>query len=104
MGNLKTRLEYKKCLLEETATEKKILVAMESRHKKDKIVYDQRKFDLEKELTYNRKQLAIFLKEGKDNLESKDRSTNVYDKLALELERERMEREMHVNNLEAMIE
>ena len=45
-------------------TEKKVLLSMEARHKADKVFYDQRKFDLDKELTYLRKQLNIFKKEG----------------------------------------
>lgn len=77
---------------------------MEWRIKNDKVVYDQRKYDLEKELEYQRKQLNIFKKEGKDNWESEDRTTKIYDKLAMELERERLEREEHIHNLEAMIE
>jgi len=32
------------------------------RIKHDKVVYDQRKFDLEKELSHLRKQLKIFVK------------------------------------------
>lgn len=43
---------------------------MEWRHKSDKVVYDQRRFDLEKELEYQRKQMIIFNREGKQNLES----------------------------------
>jgi hypothetical protein len=37
---------------------------MESRHKEDKVFYDQRKYDLVKELIYLSKQLNIFKKEG----------------------------------------
>lgn len=37
---------------------------MERRHKTDKVYYDQRKFNLEKELSYLVKQLTIFKKEG----------------------------------------
>ena len=79
-------------------------MAMEWRIKSDKVVYDQRKYDLEKELEYQRKQLNIFKKEGKGNWESEDRTIKIYDKLAMELERERLEREEHIQNLEAMIE
>jgi hypothetical protein len=43
---------------------------MEWRHKSDKIICDQRRFDLEKELEYQRKQMSIFNREGKQNLES----------------------------------
>jgi hypothetical protein len=37
---------------------------MEMRHKQDKVFYDQRKFDLEKELSYLKKQLNIFKRQG----------------------------------------
>lgn len=81
-----------------------MLLNLELRHKTDKVFYDQRKYDLEKELSYLRKQLAIFLREGHEIGESEDRTSKVYEKLAHELEAEREEREAHVRNLEAMIE
>lgn len=77
---------------------------MEWRHKTDKICYDQRKYDLNKELSYLRKQLAIFKKEGHGIGEAEDRTVKVYDKLAKELDAEREEREAHIKNLEAMID
>ena len=69
---------------------------MQARHKEDKVVYDQRKFDDEKALTYLRKQLEIYRKEGVEISESEDRTNKVYDKLESEIERERNERDMHV--------
>lgn len=45
---MRQSLEDKKSLLEETGMEKKVLASMEWRHKTDKVVYDQRKFNLEK--------------------------------------------------------
>lgn len=47
--NLKKALVEKKDLLEVTLMEKKVLESVRHRHKEDKVVYDQRKFDLEKE-------------------------------------------------------
>lgn len=44
--------------------EKKVLESMRHRHKEDKVVYDQRKFDFEKEESFNKKQLALFKKDG----------------------------------------
>jgi hypothetical protein len=44
--------------------EKKVLLAMEARHRTDRVLYDQRKFDAEQELSFLRKQLKIFKKEG----------------------------------------
>lgn len=89
---LKESLDEKKRLVEETLTEKKVLLNMEWRHKTDKIFYDQRKYDLNKELSYLRKQLAIFKKEGHEIGEAEDRTVKIYDKLAKELDAEREER------------
>ena len=69
---------------------------MQARHKEDKVVYDQRKFDDEKALTYLRKQKEIYQKEGVEISESEDRTNKVFDKLESEIDRERNEREMHV--------
>jgi hypothetical protein len=54
--------------------------------KHDKIVYDQRKYDSEKELEHLRKQLKIFVKEGTGIHEETDRTTKVYDKLMKQLQ------------------
>lgn len=40
----------------ETETQKKVLLNMRNRLKKDKVVYDQRKFNMEKELGFLSKQ------------------------------------------------
>ena len=45
---MKNDLEAKKLLLEETMMEKKVLLSMQKRLNFDKVVYDQRKFNLEK--------------------------------------------------------
>lgn len=83
--------------------EKKVVANMEWRHKTDRVFYDQCKYNFEKELEYRRKQLAIFRKEGIENLESDDRTMKIYEKLGQEIERERLEREEHIRNLEVMI-
>jgi hypothetical protein len=72
-------------LLELTVTEKKVLLHMEGRQKTDKVFYDQRKFDLDKELIYLRKQLNIFKKEGHGIGEEEDRTLKVYERLSKEL-------------------
>lgn len=77
---------------------------MRARHISDRVVYDQRKFDLEQLLAYHRKQLGIYKREGMSVEESTDRTTKVYDKLQAELIEEQQEREAHIANLEAMIE
>jgi hypothetical protein len=56
---LQTKLQF-----EETDWNRKVLNMLTERIKHDKIVYDQRKFDLEMELSHYKKQLKIFVKEG----------------------------------------
>lgn len=58
---------------------------MQDRHKKDKIFYDQKRFDLEKELSFLTKQLQIFLKEGKQVGEGENRAVKVFEKLTAQL-------------------
>ena len=55
--SLKYRLTDIKALLEETSTELKVLKSLRQRHNADKVVYDQRKFDLEQDLICKRKQI-----------------------------------------------
>ena len=93
---MKNQLAEKKSLLEESYWQKQVLESMQARHKEDKVVYDQRKFDDEKALTYLRKQKEIYQKEGVEISESEDRTNKVFDKLESEIDRERNEREMHV--------
>lgn len=50
--------------LEETEVEKKVMLSMVERLKHDKVVYDLRKYRLEKELTYIQRQKQIILKEN----------------------------------------
>jgi hypothetical protein len=58
---------------------------MRARHISDRVVYDQRKFELEQLLAYHRKQLGIYKKEGMSVEEGTDRTTKVYEKLQAEL-------------------
>lgn len=76
---------------------------MEARHRADKIFYDQSKFDCQQELSFLRKQLGIFRKEGLEIDEAEGRSTKVCEKLQMELEGQRMERNQHVQHLQDMI-
>lgn len=57
-----------KLQLEESDMERKILIGMMERLKHDKIVYDLRKYKMEKELTYIQKQKQIILKENADKM------------------------------------
>jgi hypothetical protein len=74
------------------------------RIKSDKVVYDQRKFNLEKELEHLRKQLKIFVKEGTGIHEETDRTSKVYDKLMKQLQAEEAEREAHLQSLTFMLD
>jgi|LakMenE01Jun11ns_1017448.scaffolds.fasta_scaffold9387585_1 hypothetical protein len=44
--------------------QKKVLLTMRHRLKFDKVVYDQRKFDLGKEYSFQNKQLDVLKKDG----------------------------------------
>ena len=46
VDSMKNNLKDIKSLLDETGTELKMLQSMKVRHNADKVVYDQRKFDL----------------------------------------------------------
>ena len=52
--------------LEETIMEIKVLKNVEKRLKEDKVVYDQRKFNLEKEFGFQKKQLGALKRDGHD--------------------------------------
>lgn len=58
---------------------------MEKRHKADKVCYDQRKFDLEMELSHLRKQLHVSKNDGHGLGEEEDRTAKIYEKLSKEL-------------------
>jgi len=49
--------------------DRKVLLSMTERLKSDKIVYDLRRYKLEKELTYIQKQKQIILKENAGKME-----------------------------------
>jgi hypothetical protein len=72
-------------MLEETGTELKMLQSMRARYHADKVVYDQRKFDLEQLLIHRRKQFKIYKNEGTSEHEAEDRTNKVYEKLHDEL-------------------
>ncbi len=58
--DLTTKLEEMKTMFQAATMDKRVLESMRMRQKADKIYFDQKKYDLEKELTYLKKQLAIF--------------------------------------------
>ena len=61
---MEEELTRKKNQLEETMMEIKVLRNVEKRLKTDKVVYDQRKFDLEKEYGFQKKQKTALKKDG----------------------------------------
>ena len=103
-NQLEKSLKSKQSEAEDVFWQRKVLLSMQGRFKQDKIFYFQKQFDFSKELDYLKKQLNIFVKEGYDIGESGDRSNKVYEKLASELERERLEREEHIRNIQTMID
>lgn len=79
---LEEDLQNFKNLGEEGETEKKVMLNMSTRLKSDKIVYDQRKYDLEKEHTSIAKTKAVILKENTSHHEEEDKTRKVYAKLS----------------------
>ena len=104
MKQLTEKLEQTKTLFSEAEMQKKVLESMRARLKSDKVVYDQRKFDQEKELRFLRKQKEVIVIDKTDISESDDRTNKVYKKFLSQLKSEHEEREAHLANLEAMIE
>jgi hypothetical protein len=66
---------------ESSETEKKVMGNMIARLKADKVTYDQRKFNLEKELTFLRKQRQIIVLSNHGFHEEEDRTQKIYQKL-----------------------
>ena len=77
---------------------------MQGRLKHDKVVYDQRKFNFEKELKFLKTQKDVFNKDGVTIHEADDRTNKVYRQYLKQLNAERQERQDHINSLEGMIE
>ena len=77
---------------------------MRKRLKADKVVYDQRKFDMEKELKFLKRQKEVIIIDKNDISESDDRTNKIYKKFINQLKAEQNEREQHISNLEAMID
>lgn len=72
--------------LEETEVEKKVMLSMVERLKHDKVVYDLRKYRLEKELAYIQRQKQIILKENAGKMEEEDKTRKIHQKLIEHLE------------------
>lgn len=65
---------------------------MRTRLKSDRIVYDQRKFDMEKQLRFIRKQKEVIVIDKTDISESDDRTVKIYKKFLNQLKAEQEER------------
>lgn len=100
---LEEGLIQKKHLQEEVLMDKKSLVHIAHRMKEDKVVYDLRKYNAQKELDHARKQLNIIRSEAMMVGESGERSKLVYDKLVRELEGEQRERQQHLESIREQI-
>ena len=74
MDNLEKNLEDKKILLEESIMQKKVLLNIRKRLHYDKVVYEQRKFDFEKEFSLQNKQISVFKRDGYFVGEERDRT------------------------------
>jgi len=83
--------------------ERKSMSHVANRIKEDKVVYDYRKFNAEKELEFARKQLNFNKVDASSVNQSKDRAKLVYERLAKQLEEERQDRENHLTSLRNMI-
>lgn len=74
VSNLESNLKSMKLLLEETDIDKKVMQNMVSRLKQDKVVYDLRKFNMEKNLKQTGKVKEIILKDHEKQKEEDDRT------------------------------
>jgi hypothetical protein len=61
-SDLEKAIVERRGVLEEASYEAKAMLHMAFRIREDKVIYDQRKYDLEKELEFLRKKLAIIHK------------------------------------------
>ena len=66
---------------EEIDVERKVFENMKQRYAKEKVFFDQRKFILEQELKFIKKQRDIVEADGNSICEASDRSSKLYRKL-----------------------
>lgn len=100
---LEEGLQAVRLQLEESETERKVLLGMAERLRSDRVVYDLRKHKLEKELQYIQRQKQIILRENAGKLEEEDKTRRIHQKLLEHLEAEQQERASHVGSVTAMI-
>lgn len=92
MQDLEGDLQRIKLQLEESEMERKVLLAMMERLRHDKIVYDLRKYKMDKDLTYIQKQKQIILKENASKMEEEDKTKKIHQRLLEHLQAEQAER------------
>jgi hypothetical protein len=89
--------------VEEVEMERKVVGAMSWRLREDRVVYDQRREDLQREHAFLRRQLGILQHEEEGSREEQDRSSKVCAKLVAHWQEEVREREAHLRSLQRMI-
>lgn len=92
-----------KLLLEETDTDKKVMQNMINRLKNDKVVYDLRKFNMEKNLSQIGKFKGSIVKEHEKQKEEDDRTEKMKIKLINHLEAQKKERDTHIQSVSGML-
>lgn len=75
-------------MLDEAETDRKVMLNMIARLKKDKITYDQRKYDMEKELKSIAKEKETFFKSSRGLNEEDSNTKDIYQKYVNHLEEE----------------
>ena len=77
--------------------------SMVSRLKSDKIVYDLRKYNMEKDLTQYSKFKEVIIKEHHKHKEENDKVEKVKHKFLSHLEEEKRERDAHISSVTGMV-
>ena len=75
VDNTMKELQEKKDLVEATYFEKQVLLSMRKTLKADKVVFDQRKYDMNKEFSFLNKQLETLRSDGMEVSEQKTKIT-----------------------------
>lgn len=101
---MEENLENVKLLSFEAEMQKKVLANMRMRLKTDKIAYDQRKYDLEQELKFLKKQNEVLTIDKNDVSGTDQRTSRIYKKFVSQLNMQKNERDNHIAGLESMSE
>ena len=85
VDNTMKELQEKKDLVEATYFEKQVLLSMRKTLKADKVVFDQRKYDMNKEFSFLNKQLETLRSDGMEVSEQGDRANKIHKAFLREL-------------------